>query len=138
VAPNETVTNHGGFGLKILNFALHVTHLFVIGFSVIGWMFPATRLANLVLLLMILVSWYGFGPFFGKRSAYGYCVITDLQWRLRRRMGLEVPPWGYMKYLIDAVAGRQVDAGLIDRITVFAFFISLAASTITTLEIIEP
>ena len=123
-------------GLEALNILGHAAHLFVILFSVLGWMWCGTRIANLILLLAVLLSWYGLGPLFGKKGGYGYCLITDLQWRLRRRMGLEAPPWGYMKYLADRLSGRTGDQGLdpdlIERATVVAFFASLLASVATT------
>lgn len=128
---DDAVSRQRWFGFRFLNLTLHATHIFVIGFSVTGWIFPATRLANLVLILMILASWYVLGPLLGKPSAYGYCLITDLQWRLRRRLGFDVPSWGYMKFLIDAITKRQVDEGLIDRMTALALFMSLFATIVT-------
>lgn len=133
MVPNSAASGQGEFGLKILNLALHGTHLFVIVFSVTGWIFPVTRLTNLILILMILTSWYVIGPILGKPLAYGYCLITDLQWRLRRRMGLEVPPWGYIKFLLDAIAKRNFDEGTVNRMTVLALFMSFFASIITNL-----
>jgi len=121
-----------GPALKCLNYALHAAHLSVIGFSVTGWMFPATQPANLILLLLVLGSWYGLGPLLGKCSTDGYCVITDIHWRVRRHIGIDAPSWGYMKYLVDGISGRKVDEELIDRITALVFFSSLTASIFTT------
>jgi hypothetical protein len=123
-------------GLEALNILGHAAHLFVIFFSVFGWMWCETRIANLILLLAVLLSWYALGPLLGKKGEYGYCLITDLQWQLRRHMGLEAPPWGYMKFLADRLSGRAGDQGLdpdlIERITAAAFFASLAASVAMT------
>ena len=120
-------------GLRAMNMALHAVHLFVIGFSVVGWMFDKTRLANLVLLALILFSWYGLGPLMGQSGTYGYCVITDLQWSLRRRLGLEAPPGGYMTYLGDRLTGHDVNALLVDRITAAVFLLCLIGSAATTI-----
>jgi len=127
----------GRAGLEAFNILGHASHLFVILFSVLGWMWCETRIANLVLLLAVLFSWYALGPLLGKKGEYGYCVITDLQWQLRRRIGLEAPPWGYMKFLADRLSGRTGDQGLdpelIERATAAAFFASLLASVTTTI-----
>jgi len=122
--------------LEGLNFLGHVVHLFTIFFSILGWVWCETRVANLILLLAVLLSWYGLGRLLGKKGEYGYCLITDLQWQLRRRMGLEAPPWGYMKFLVDRLTGRAGDRGLdpdlIERVTAVVFFGCLVASVATT------
>ena len=120
-------------GYETLNAALHAAHLSTIIFSATGWIFCQTRIANLVVLIAIAFSWYGLGAILGKGNGYGYCLITDLQWQLKRRMGHEPPTWGYMKVLVDGLAARDVDEVLIERTTAVAFFFCLAASAALTL-----
>ena len=122
------ITQHRLIG-EFCNIVLHCIHLFIIIFSITGWMYEPTRGANFILLLAILISWYILGPLFGKSAIYGYCLVTDLQWKLKKKLGHEVPPWGYMKYLVDHISGRNIDENLVDKVTAFVFFISLAASS---------
>ena len=62
---------------------LHLLHLAVMFFCVTGWIFPETRPANLVLIILIAISWFGLGKFHG----YGYCLITGIQWKIKARLG---------------------------------------------------
>ena len=101
--------------LKTLNIALHGVHLGLIAFSLLGWMFCQTRLLNLIALGLILFSWYGLGPLLGKAHAWGYCLITDIQWKVRRELGLNSRRGGYMKYLADNLFGGDFDESRIDK-----------------------
>ena len=118
---------------EMLNLVLHVVHLGIIIFSVVGWIFSATRIANLLLLLSILFSWHVLGPLLGKNNIYGYCLVTDIQWHLKKRLGHTVPEWGYMKYLADRITGRSVNEVLVERITTGVFFFCLLSSTLLLL-----
>ncbi len=118
---------------EVLNIFLHVVHLGVIVFSMVGWMFVSTRLATLILLLAILTSWYVLGPILGKGGVYGYCLVTDIQWRLKKKLGHNVPASGYIKYLIDTLTGGNVDDILVDRVTAAVFFFSCGACIILLL-----
>lgn len=113
---------------ELLNIVLHAVHLAIIVFSVVGWMFSTTRVANLLLLLAILSSWYVLGPILGKSVIYGYCLVTDIQWQLKKKLGHEVPTWGYMKYLADRIFGHDISKNIVNLVTVGVFFFSLSAS----------
>jgi hypothetical protein len=114
--------------LNIANIALHGLHLAIVLGAGIGWMFCETRLATLALQGAIALSWLVIGPLSGK--PIGYCLVTDLQWRVRRGIGLVERPGGYMKYLADGVTGRDFDAALVDRWTARAFAASIAANLV--------
>jgi len=117
-------------GGEILNVMLHGIHLAIVVFSITGWLFAKTRIAHLILLLATLVYWYGFGPILRRKGWYGHCLITDLQWELKKRLGHDVPAWGYIKYLTDRISGRDTDEKIVDCVTKWVFFSSLAASAI--------
>ncbi|MDH3634789.1 MAG: DUF2784 family protein [Gammaproteobacteria bacterium] len=119
--------------LLALNLVLHGLHLVLILFSLVGWMFCETRLLNLIALLLILFSWYGLGPLLGKGNAWGYCVITDIQWRIRRELGLESRSGGYVKYLADNLLGGDFDETQLDIISVAIIFSCFFASVATNL-----
>jgi len=42
-----------------------------------------TRKANLILLLLTGLSWFGLGIFYG----WGYCPLTDWHWKVLRELG---------------------------------------------------
>jgi hypothetical protein len=114
--------------LNIANIALHGLHLAIVAGAAVGWMFCETRLATLALQAAIALSWVVIGPLIGK--PFGYCLVTDWQWRVRRGIGLAERPGGYMKYLADGVTGRDFDVGLVDRWTARIFAASIAANLV--------
>jgi len=67
-------------GLVFLDGLLHVFHISIILFFLFGWMLPKTRMVHYILALLILFSWCGLGMVFG----FGYCLITDIQWRVKK------------------------------------------------------
>jgi hypothetical protein len=115
--------------LRILNFILHALHLGIVLGVGIGWLFCETRLPALALQAVILFSWFALGPLSGNRL--GFCLVTDIQWRLRNRLGLPERGGGYVKHLLDLLTGRDLDAALIDKWTMRAFFACLAANLLT-------
>ena len=115
--------------LEALNYGLHLAHLSLIAFTLLGWAFCETRLLHLGTMALVGVSWLGFGIFHGL----GYCLLTDMQWKLKERMGEERPAVGYMKYLADRLSGRDLDAHLVDAVTYVTCALCSAASLLLTL-----
>ena len=118
-----------GLSLRFLNFFLHALHLAIVLGVGIGWLFCETRLPTLALQAAILFSWFALGPLSGNRL--GFCLVTDVQWRLRRRLGLPERADGYVKHLLDMITGRDLDAALVDKWTMRALFACLAANLVT-------
>jgi hypothetical protein len=107
-----------------LNLALHGVHLVVVGVNLFGWLFAATLRANVVVLGLTLLSWFGLGWRFGV----GYCLVTDLHWRLKRWVGERPHTDSWVKYALDAVSGRDLDAAAVERLTFALFFAGIACS----------
>lgn len=118
------------YSLAALNLVLHGFHQAWIVFTLIGWMFCATRIPHLIVSFATLASWYVLGPLLKKGDAFGYCVITDVQWEIRRRLGLEECKGGYVKYLGDQLFGADFDESLADKIVAAVFFACILASLI--------
>lgn len=119
------------FGLNALNLGLHGFHQAWIVFSLVGWMFCQTRLLHLLVMLLTLTSWYGLGPLLRKGDAYGYCVVTDIQWEIRRRLGFERREGGYVKYIGDHLFGKDFDEAFADRVGAALFLACILASLLT-------
>jgi len=111
---------------RLLNTAFHLLHLFTIFFCTFGWLYEPLRLANLLFLLAVAFSWFVLGKITG--NGYGYCLLTDLQWKLKRAM--QQPPGtdSYVKYMADMISGRDNDPALVDKATSVTFFASLTIS----------
>ena len=118
-------------GYAALNIGLHLAHQGLIAFTLFGWAFCETRLLHLAAMVLIGVSWLGFGIFHGL----GYCLLTDLQWRLKQHMGEQRPEAGYMKFLADRLSGRDFDAKLVDAVTYITCALCCGVSLLLTLTV---
>ena len=112
--------------LGLLNILFHVIHLLIIFFYIFGWMMPETRTAHYILALLILFSWCGLGIFYG----FGYCLVTDIQWKIKKKMGQDPGTKYYVKYAIDKVTGLNTNPKIINGATKSAYFGILIISTI--------
>ena len=118
--------------ISILSLLLHGVHLFIIIFSVIGWMIPALRPYHLLLCLMIASSWF----VLGANKGWGYCLVTDWQWNLMRRMGRTDLPSSYMPLLYRSITGHEGDDKRIELVTRSVFSCSFLASLVVNRELI--
>ncbi len=90
--------------LRLANAGLHALHLVVIGFTLVGWVLPATRPLHLAVCGLTFFSWFVLGPLLGKT---GYCFLTGFQHRVWRSMGRSDAD-NYMSYLYARVTGHPV------------------------------
>ncbi|WP_026966814.1 DUF2784 domain-containing protein [Algoriphagus terrigena] len=105
--------------LNLLDYFFTALHLLIVGFNLLGWIWPATRRLHLWCVLLTAASWLGLGIWFG----IGYCPLTDWQWQVKSKLGETDLPNSFIKYWVDKVAGIDSDPVLIDVITAIAFAI---------------
>lgn len=103
---------------------LHLLHITIILFCIVGWLLPPARPWHLLLCALIFTSWF----VLGARKGWGYCLVTDLQWKLLQRMGRPVPAAGYVPTLWQRFTGITIDARRIDQVTQGVFYFSALAS----------
>jgi len=108
----------------IADHALHALHLLIVFFVLTGWIVPDLRLAHLYLIILIALSWIGLGIFFG----YGFCLVTDLQWKIKKYLGEQPLPKSYIKYLLDKLTGKDLNTKTVDVFTQLAFYSSALVS----------
>jgi len=89
-------------------------------------MLEITRFAHYILAILILVSWYGLGMIYG----FGYCVITDTQWKIKKLLGQQPHTEYYIKYLMDKATGLDTNPNKINMVTTYTYFAILIISTI--------
>jgi hypothetical protein len=118
--------------ISVLNLLFHGVHLFIIVFSVVGWLIPPLRPFHLLLCLLIAFSWI----VLGARKGWGYCLVTDWQWKLMRKMGKTDLPSSYMSMLYRFVTGHAGDDRRIETITRSVFFCSFLASLAVNRDLI--
>ena len=101
-----------------------ILHLVIIGFNMFGWIWPATRRAHLVTILLTGASWFLLGIWFGM----GYCPITDWQWQVKEKLGEKNLPSSFIKYFGDKLTGMDLDSSLVNSITLVTFLVALVLS----------
>jgi hypothetical protein len=58
----------------------------------------------------------------------GYCPLTDWHFNILYKLGETDLPISYIKYLIDRLAGLDVNENLVNKATLYCFIIALAIS----------
>ena len=109
----------------MMNILFHLIHLGIIFFFLFGWLWQKTLTAHFILAILILLSWCGLGLLYG----FGYCLVTDIQWKIKKRMGDEPSTEYYIKYMLDKLTGLDTNPNRVNAITTYTFFIILVFST---------
>ena len=113
-----------------LNVFFFIFHSALIVFSLFGWLWEKTRMANLVVLSLTGFSWFILGIWYG----FGFCPSTEWHWQVRMRLGCYDMPKSYIKFLIDSLTGLDVNATLVDILTLILFMVALFASAMTNVR----
>jgi hypothetical protein len=58
----------------------------------------------------------------------GYCPFTDWHFRILEKLGETDLPNSYVKYLADRITGLDMNATLIDKVTLYTFLAALMIS----------
>lgn len=109
----------------ILDIFFVVFHSFLIIFNLFGWIWKKTRIFNLITLSLTGASWLFLGLIYGS---LGYCPLTDWHFSILNKLGKMDLPDSYVKYLTDRITGLDVNASLVDHVTLYAFLLALALS----------
>jgi len=75
-----------------------------------GWIWRNTRKAHLVVLSLVMGSWFGLGIVYG----FGYCPVTDWHWQVKRDLGASDLPGSYLKYYADLLTGWDWNPAVVD------------------------
>ena len=81
--------------LKLADIVLIIFHVLLILFIVFGWIPKKTRKAHFFVAIIVALCCFVLGIFFG----FGYCPLTDLQWRIKLKLQEEELPFSFIKYL---------------------------------------
>ena len=111
---------------RLLDIFFFLFHTLLTLFNLLAWIWPKTRKANLVSLLLTAFSWFFLGIWYG----IGYCPCTDWHWQVRYRLGDTDLPASYIKFLLDSLTGADWNATLVEITTAVAFFLALALSVL--------
>jgi hypothetical protein len=110
---------------RILDIFFLIFHTFLIFFNLFGWMWKRTRKLNLITLSLTGVSWLFLGLIVGT---LGYCPLTDWHFKILEKLGNTDLPYSYTKYLADRLTGLDINASLVDIVTLWSFLAALVIS----------
>ena len=99
-------------------------HSLLIILNLFGWIWKPTRRINFIALILTGGSWVLLGIFYG----WGYCPLTDWHFEVLKRLGKTDLPNSYIKYLLDRITGIDLNAELVDSMTLILFLLVLGFS----------
>ena len=107
-----------------LDILFTLLHLVIIFFNLLGWIFPSTLRLHFYSIMLTVFCWVILGIWYGV----GYCPITDWQWQIKEKLGETNLPNSFIKYAADSVTGRNINADIIDWITLIGFSLATRIS----------
>jgi hypothetical protein len=110
--------------LILLDWLLTAVHVVVILGFVFLWIPRRTARLHGWLVLLTAFSWLVLGFFKG----FGYCVLTDLQWRVKEARGVRHLPGSFIKYAADFVTGTSLPPSLVDGVAAATFVLGAFAA----------
>lgn len=110
---------------KFLDIFFVIFHTSLILFNLFGWIWKWTRKLNLITLSLTGASWLFLGLIVGT---LGYCPLTDWHFNVLEKLGKTDLPSSYTKYLADRLTGLDINASLVDNITLYSFLAALVIS----------
>ncbi len=116
---------------RILDIFFVIFHSSLVLFNIFGWIWKKTRIYNLTTLGLTGASWVFLGLLTGTP---GYCPLTDWHFMVLEKLGKTDLPDSYMKYLGDRITGLDINAALVDNVTLYAFLAALILSVILNIR----
>jgi len=113
------------FYLKIADVLLTVIHLIFIVFILFGWIPIKLRKVHYISMWIVFISWFLLGLYFGL----GYCLLTDLHWKIKIKLNEVNLPYSFIKYILDRITKNDFDETMINYVTVVVFIFIFILST---------
>lgn len=111
--------------LQLADILFVIFHTALITFNLFGWIWKWSRKYNLLTLALTGSSWLFLGIIY---NTPGYCPLTDWHFNILRKLGETNLPYSYIKYLVDRLTGMDLDAVLVDNLTLWGFVAALIIS----------
>lgn len=102
------------FFIDLTLFALHIAIILI---NLFGWIIPSWRRFHLWVVGTTLFSWIVLGIWKG----FGYCILTDWEWDIKRQLGETDLPYSFVTYLTNNIFGLGLSTQTVDIITIGAF-----------------
>lgn len=112
--------------LVLLDLGFYLFHTLLIGFNVLGWIWPKTRIWHLVSMGLTAFSWFVMGAAYG----WGYCLCTDWHFQVRERLGYLDTETSYVQLLAKHAFGVSMTRATSDILAVSVFVLILLAMAV--------
>jgi hypothetical protein len=109
---------------RLVDALFHLAHGMVVGFSGLGWIFATARPWHLLLQTAIGISWF----VLGRSRGWGYCWLTDQQWRFKERHGKRPKTGSFVEYWINDLLHLGVPARPIQSAILWTWVVTSLAS----------
>jgi hypothetical protein len=109
----------------LLDIFFVVFHTSLIFFNLFGWIWKGTRKLNLITLSLTGASWLFLGLIVGT---LGYCPLTEWHFKILEKLGKTDLPYSYTKYLAYRLTGLDINASLVDNVTLYSFLAAVIIS----------
>ncbi len=110
--------------LYLSDILLTILHLIIIFFNLFGWISPATRKAHFICILATAFCWFILGIWFG----WGYCPVTDMQWRIKEQLGETNLPASFITWFAAKLTGTRFSDIMVNILTLVLFLLAALAS----------
>lgn len=112
--------------LKILDILLFSIHVLVVFGNLFGWIWKKTRRAHLFLVILTMISWFVLGIWKG----WGYCILTDWEWDIKRELGETQLPSSFTAYLANNIFGLGWSRALVDSLTLAGLIVAIIGAAV--------
>jgi hypothetical protein len=113
-------------GLAIVDWCLTAIHVAVVLGFVTLWIPRRTARLHRALVILTAFSWL----VLGATKGFGYCFLTDFQWRVKHARGITHLPGSFLKYAGDFVTGQNLPPRQVDTVAACAFVLVCVATIV--------
>ena len=110
--------------LHFTDVVLTLLHIIIIVFNLFGWIFPAARKAHFICITITEFCWFILGIWFG----WGYCPLTDWQWRIKEQLGETNLPASFITWFANKIPGMRFGDTFINLLTLILFISAMIVS----------
>lgn len=109
---------------------LNILHSGLILFVMLAWIPSKTRRAHLIALFLVLFSWIALGYWYG----FGYCVLTDWHWAIKKHLGETDLPTSFIGYVVQKLFGTALSDAAVAWIAYGVLVVSLVMSVVLNIR----
>ncbi len=110
--------------LLVLDWTLFLSHVCLIIFNMVGWIWRRTRVLHLVTMGLTTFSWFVLGAIYG----WGYCFCTDYHADILRQLGHPDANATFIQLLFTRLFRISLSQSVADNLAVAVFALILIAT----------